>query len=239
MMKSGRMWSLLAVGCLGMTGAQAWGRTVVIAPVIAPVVVAPVVAQPAVVAPAPFLYNNLTYVPLQTVAPEVGASFAWTNYGSAFAVTLGGQNFSLTIGSSNMLCGPTPYLLPGPPILVGQVVYVPSVFCQHYLRVPCRFRPGYMSFRGRHGWHEFAVSRGPRGHVDLGRHPYRGNGTHPNWTSHQGVRTAAQGPRPLIHGTRGSVRAGAPGQGHPRGQGHSKGQHNGHGRSNEQQDNRR
>ena len=73
---------------------------------------------------SPFLYNGITYVPLQSVVPLVGGSVGLR--GDRYSVLYNGQSYFLVVGSRRFYRGSSLLYLPGPPLLVGEVIFVPA-----------------------------------------------------------------------------------------------------------------
>ena len=159
-MKSGRMlWSVLAVTSLGLIAPKAWAGP--------PPRWGGGPGRPRVVA-APFFYGGVTYVPLESFATQVGATVVWGS-GGGFSVAFNGGNFGFAIGSPNVVCATGPVLLPAPPLWVGDVVYVPSLFFETYLGIPWRHYNGGLAFWSGRRWHNFGIASVPPGRLGYGR----------------------------------------------------------------------
>ena len=149
---------------------------------------------PQVYAPAPFIYGGATYVPLRNATEIIGAALLWDSLRNRAAFTYNGHEIGLVIGSPRVYYGPQVIVLPAPPIVVRDVVYVPEALFTRHLRVPMEHRGHILRIKGRSGWNEMGIgappparfiSRGGRGGAEFTSPGQRG-GKHGRGTFEQG-----------------------------------------------------
>jgi len=196
------MWIVLALVSIGLVGSAAWAAPPRWAPAHGRRRQTRVVRRVVAYTPAPFIYSGVTYVPLRDVTSLIGAALLWDSLDGRATFMYNGQDFALVVGSPTVFYGGQTVVLPAAPILVEDVVYVPSVFIERYVRLPVRHVSGRYSIEGPHGWHDFIVApKAPR-RVSFGgpvRSPFRAPAarekTHPSIRRLPGPNYTPGGPR--------------------------------------------
>lgn len=116
-----------------------------------------------------FVYSGVTYVPLRDVASLIGAALLWDSLRGRAALTYGGQEFGLVVGSPTVFYGAEAILLPAPPIIAANKVFVPVSFCERHLKLEARHGGGVVKFKAAKGERDFRVASRPPGRVTYGK----------------------------------------------------------------------
>lgn len=124
------------------------------------------------VAPAPFIYGGVTYLPLRDVTDLLGVALLWDSLRYRAAFIFNGYELGLVIGSPTVHYGTRVIVLPAPPIIVRETVYVPSQLFERHLNCPIEVRhnDGLLRFKGRRGWHDFRLASRPPGPISYGEY---------------------------------------------------------------------
>jgi len=112
-------------------------------------------------APRPFVYGGAAYLPLRSVADVIGAVLLFDLLSDRCVVTYGGVQTVLFIGSPRCYYGNQVVILSAPPIVCGNVVYVPERLVEDHWRVPVQRSQGRFRLQGDRGWHDFSVASAP------------------------------------------------------------------------------
>lgn len=79
---------------------------------------------------SPFIENNTTYIPLRTLADNIGATLTWSADDSTFTMTYGIYKIKMRINNNTIHVNETARQLSAPAILRDGVTYVPVRFIQ-------------------------------------------------------------------------------------------------------------
>jgi len=116
---------------------------------------------PQVYAPAPFVYYGVTYIPLRDVTDFIGAVLLWDSLRNRAVITYNGHEIGLVIGSPTVYYGPQVIVLPAPPIVVHDTVFVPMDLFERHMNIPIQRRDGVLKLKGPKGWREMRVAPTP------------------------------------------------------------------------------
>ena len=111
--------------------------------------------------PAPFVEAGVTYLPLRSVGDVIGASILFDIATDRCVVTYADTQTVLFIGDPSCYFDNQVVVLNGPPVVCGNIVYVPESLVADHWRVPYRYDHHDFRFEGIHGWHNFAVDPAP------------------------------------------------------------------------------
>lgn len=120
---------------------------------------------PVYYAPRSFVYGGALYLPLRDIGDLIGAAILLDLLGNRGVVTYGGVQTVLYVGSPRCYYGSRLIVLPGPPILVGSVLYVPQRLVTDYWRVPVRRSGRAWLVDGGWGDRSYALAAGPPARV--------------------------------------------------------------------------
>jgi len=122
--------------------------------------------------PAPFVYAGVTYLPLRDVTDFLGVALLWDSLRDRAAFTYNGCEIGLVIGSPTVYYSTQVIVLPAPPIIVHETVYVPSQLFERHLNCPVEVRrdDGMLRFKGPRGWHDFRLAAKPPGPISYGQY---------------------------------------------------------------------
>ena len=114
----------------------------------------------------PFLYEGLSYLPVQSVASFLGAQLSWDPAKGQAVVTYDGQDLALTPGDATALFKGQPVALTSPPVVIGGRTYVPADTLKKYYNVPVEWDKAKSEVRikGPNGWGTAKVSSRPPWH---------------------------------------------------------------------------
>ena len=114
----------------------------------------------------PFLYEGLSYLPLQSTASFLGVPVRWDSATGQAIITYGGQDLALTPGNANALFKGQPVVLTSPPVVVDGRTYVPADTLKKYYNVPVEWDKAKSEVRikGPSGWGTAKVSSRPPWH---------------------------------------------------------------------------
>ncbi|UCC68830.1 MAG: copper amine oxidase N-terminal domain-containing protein [Armatimonadota bacterium] len=126
-------------------------------------------SYPTVYAPTAFVHSGVTYVPLRDVASFLGAALLWDSVNGRAALTYSGREFGLVIGSRTVQHGPHGIHLSAPPVIVGNIVFVPTEFCERELGVEVGHADKVLKLKSPKQTWEVEVAPAPPGRVYSGK----------------------------------------------------------------------
>ena len=102
----------------------------------------------------PFLYEGLSYLPLQSTASFLGAPVRWDSAKGQAVISYNGQDLALTPGNVNALFKGQPVELSSPPVVVDGRTYFPTEALKKYYNVPVEWDKAKSEVRikGTEGW---------------------------------------------------------------------------------------